>query len=75
MIAFDRFNQKLIERDQEIRPIFDDFDSEPTRNTVYILTGPKGCGKKVTLGHVLDVYRDKKNWVVARLSQSDNMLE
>lgn len=74
-ISFDRFNQKLIECDQEIKPIFDDFDFEPTKNIVYILTGPKGCGKTVTLGHVLDVYRDKNDWVVSRLSQFDNMLE
>ncbi len=74
-ISFGRTNEKIIQREQEIQPILEDFDSEPTRNTVYILTGPRGCGKTVTLGHILDRYRSKKNWVVARLSQSDNMLE
>lgn len=74
-ISFGRINEKIIEREQEIKPIFEDFDSESTRNTIYILTGPRGCGKTVTLGHIIDVYKDKKDWVVARLSQSDNMLE
>ena len=74
-ISFGRINEKIIEREQEIKPIFEDFDSEPTRNTIYILTGPRGFGKTVTLGHIIDVYKDKKDWVVARLSQSDNMLE
>lgn len=74
-ISFGRTSENIIQRDHEIQPIFDDFDSEPTRNTVYILTGPRGCGKTVTLSHILDVYREKENWAVARLSQSDNMLE
>ena len=74
-ISFGRINEKVIRRDHEIQPIFQDFDSEPTRNTVYIITGPRGCGKTVTLGYILDEYYKKDNWVVARLTQSDNMLE
>jgi energy-coupling factor transporter ATP-binding protein EcfA2 len=74
-ISFGRTNERIIQRDQEIQPIFEDFNEEHTRNTVYILTGPRGCGKTVTLSHVLDEYRNKKNWVVARLSQGDDMLE
>ena len=74
-ISFGRINEKVIQRDNEIHPIFDDFNSEPTRNTVYILTGPRGCGKTVTLGYILDEYYKKDNWVVARLSQDNNMLE
>ena len=35
-ISFGRTNEKIIQRDTEIQPILDDFDSEPTRNTVYI---------------------------------------
>lgn len=74
-ISFGRTNENIIQRDREIQPILEDFDSDPTRNTVYILTGPRGCGKTVTLSHILDIYREKDNWVVARLSQSDDMLE
>lgn len=74
-ISFGRINEKLIQRDTEIQPIFEDFNSESTRNTVYVITGPRGCGKTVTLSHVLDVYRNQDKWVVARLSQSSNMLE
>lgn len=74
-ISFGRTNEKIIQRDQEISPIFEDFNAIHTRNTVYILTGPRGCGKTVTLSHILDCYKDKKDWVVARLTQSDNMLE
>ncbi len=60
---------------KEVQPILEDFNTEPTRNTVYILTGPRGCGKTVTLSQILDIYRQKNNWIVARLSQSKNMLE
>lgn len=74
-ISFGRICKNVIERDQEIQPILQDFNTEPTRNTVYILTGPRGCGKTVTLSHILDEYRKKNNWIVARLSQSKNMLE
>lgn len=74
-ISFGRINGKLIQRDTEIQPIFEDFNLESTRNAVYVITGPRGCGKTVTLSHVLDVYRNQDKWVVARLSQSSNMLE
>ena len=74
-ISFGRINENIIQRERDIQPVFDDFNSEPTRNTVYVLTGPRGCGKTVTLSHILDVYREKNDWVVARLSQGDEMLE
>lgn len=74
-ISFGRVNEKIIQREQEIQPIFEDFNAKSPRNTIYVLTGPMGCGKTVTLAHILDAYHEKKNWVVARLSQSDNMLE
>ncbi len=74
-ISFGRTNEKIIQRDYQIASIFDDFNDINTRNTVYILTGPRGCGKTVTLSHILDCYKSKKDWVVARLTQSDNMLE
>ncbi len=74
-ISFGRVNKKVIERDQQIEPILEDFNSEYTRNTVYIITGPRGCGKTVTLSHILDIYREKDDWIVARLTQSKNMLE
>ena len=65
----------MIERDLDLQTVFDDFDSEPPRNTTYIITGPRGCGKTVALSHIIDVYRGKKDWVVARLSLSNNILE
>ncbi len=68
-------NMNFIERDKEIQPIFEDFNSEYVRNTVYTITGPRGCGKTVTLSHILDIYRAKDDWIVARLTQSKNMLE
>ena len=59
-ISFGRTNEKIIQRDQEISPIFEDFNANHTRNTVYILTGPRGCGKAVTLSYILDCYKNKK---------------
>ncbi len=74
-ISFGRINEKVIQRDKDIEPIFEDFNSTHSRNTVYILTGPRGSGKTVTLAHILDTYREKDNWVVARINQNDNILE
>lgn len=74
-ISFGRVNEKIIFRDRDIQPIFDDFDSAGSANTVYILTGPRGCGKTVTLSHILDQYRERNDWVVARLTQSNDILE
>lgn len=74
-VSFGRANTQIIERDSDLQTIFDDFDKEPAQKTTYILTGPRGCGKTVALSHILDHYRAQKNWVVARLSMTDNMIE
>lgn len=74
-VSFGRTNSQIIERDSELQDVFRDFEAEPARKTAYILTGPRGCGKTVALSHVIDHYRNQKDWVVARLSLSDNMLE
>lgn len=74
-VSFGRTNSQIIERDSELQDVFRDFEAEPARKTAYILIGPRGCGKTVVLSHVLDHYRNRKDWVVARLSLSDNMLE
>lgn len=74
-ISFGRINENIIQRNQDMQPIFDDFLCVSTRNTVYIITGPRGCGKTVSLSYVLDEFRKKDDSVFARLFQSDNMLE
>lgn len=74
-VSFGRSTKQIIERDADLQPVFQDFEAEPARKTTYILTGPRGCGKTVALSHVIDHYRERKDWVVARLSMTDNMLE
>ena len=56
-------------------PIYDDFLAESPRNNIYIITGPRGSGKTVALANVLEDFRGRKDWVVARLSESSDMLE
>ena len=74
-ISFGRVNQKAIDRQEEMAPIYDDFLAGSPRNTIYVITGPRGSGKTVALAGILENFRQRSDWVVARLSQGDNMLE
>ena len=74
-IAFGRTNKAIIDRQKDITPIYDDFLAESPRNNIYIITGPRGLGKTVALANILEDFRGRKDWVVARLLESSNMLE
>ena len=74
-ISFGRVNKKVIDRQEEMTPIYEDFLAESPRNSIYVITGPRGSGKKVALANVLEDFRGRKDWVVARLSEDSNMLE
>ena len=74
-ISFGRVNKKAIDRQEEMTPIYDDFLAESPRNNIYIITGPRGSGKTVALANILEDFKGRKDWVVARLSESSNMLE
>lgn len=51
------------------------FDSENPDFEVYILTGPRGVGKTVTLSVLENNYRKKKDWIVTDLNPEMDMLE
>ncbi len=74
-ISFGRVNSEIIGRDSSLLPIMDDFSSSSPRSTIYVITGPRGCGKTVSLSHLIDMYCEKKDWVVARISMCETMLE
>ncbi len=74
-ISFGRVNSEIIGRDSALLPIVDDFLSPLPRTTIYVLTGPRGCGKTVSLSHLVDLFRDKNDWVVARITLGNDMLE
>lgn len=74
-ISFGRVNKKAIDRTEEMTPIYEDFLAESPRNSIYVITGPRGSGKTVALANVLENFKGRKDWVVARLSENGNMLE
>ncbi len=74
-ISFGRVNSEMIGRDSSLSPIMEDFSSSSPRSTIYVITGPRGYGKTVSLPRFIDVFREKKDWVVARISLGDDMLE
>ena len=64
-----------IKRIVEAEKIIDDFSSDPIGNHVYIITGPRGCGKTVLLSCVANMLSKDKDWIVVDPGPKDNILE
>ena len=51
-ITFGEEPKSFIPRDKEIIQITDAFDSENPESKVFVLAGPRGCGKTVLLSKI-----------------------
>lgn len=74
-IAFGKAPTQIVRRDAELQPIREAFEMTNPVSDAFVITGPRGSGKTVALSNLLDEYRQKPDWVVARLNIADNMLE
>ena len=74
-ITFGEEPSNFIPRIAELNQITASFDSETPESKVYILSGPRGCGKTVLLSHIKHIYEEKKNWIAVDLNPYGNMIE
>ncbi len=66
--------QQYIERREENEEIISSFSAEPSFRRVFMIIGIRGSGKTVMLADIADYFRNKKDWIVLRLSSDQNIL-
>ena len=74
-ITFGRKPYSPIDRYSDLNDIFDSFDNLNPDSEVYILIGPRGCGKTVALSTVMNHYRELDNWIVLNINPEEDILE
>lgn len=74
-ITFGEEPDNFIPRVKEIEQITTSFDSETPESKVYVISGPRGCGKTVLLSHIKRMYDDKDGWITVDLNPYGNMVE
>ena len=74
-ISFGKKPYQYIERELINDEIMNELNAEIIQNQCFMLSGVRGSGKTVTMTHIENELRDKKNWSVIGLNAERNMLE
>ena len=73
-VSFGTAPTSLIRRENELLAIRESFDASSPRSRAFVISGPRGVGKTVALSYLLETYRQKENFLVARLDVGGDML-
>lgn len=65
----------IIPRDAELQEIYDSFLSENSNAQAYIITGPRGSGKTVSMTNISNRIKKLDKWIVVELNPDSDMLE
>jgi len=65
----------LISREPEFQSIYDSFLAESSNSQAYIITGPRGSGKTVSMVEIADRFKKMDKWLVVELNPDGDMLE
>lgn len=74
-ITFGKEPLELIHRGEVIDKILTSFSYENPTEQLYMLIGPRGCGKTVLMTSVANHFQNDKNWIIVDLNPHDNMLD
>ena len=72
-IIFGKQPSEVIERFDEEKEIIESFVNGNNPSPIYILTGPRGCGKTVTLGSIVSHFEKLDNWIVIDLNPHQDL--
>lgn len=56
-VTFGELPNSLVSREEEIKLIKESFDEESSETKVYVISGPKGCGKTVLLTYLSKTFK------------------
>lgn len=74
-VSFGERQKCFIPRENEFNEIISVFLSEDPRSKVYLIGGPRGCGKTVLLSEIKEYFDNKEDWITLDLNPFFDMLE
>ena len=74
-ITFGKEPLNPINRTDDTSKIIESFSNDNPFSKIFILTGPRGCGKTVTLTSLIKHYRNEKDWITVDLNPEYDLLE
>ena len=72
-ITFGKPPEKIIERPDIENEITDSFINDNRPSSLYILTGPRGCGKTVSLTSISNKFKAIDRWIVIDLNPEQDL--
>ena len=73
-ITFGKTPVEIINRSDIFNMITSSFDGKDS-NQLYLLVGPRGCGKTVTMTSISKHFKEEKKWIVIDINPHENILE
>lgn len=58
-VTFGELPNSIVSREEEIKLIKDSFDAKSPETKVYVISGPRGCGKTVLLTYLSKMFKDE----------------
>ena len=74
-ITFGKEPSPIISRDGNFKEIYESFLSPNPDSEIYILSGPRGSGKTVSMTHISNDFKKMDHWIVVELNPGEDMLE
>lgn len=65
----------IVSREMEFQAIYDSFLGESSNSQAYVITGPRGSGKTVSMAKIAAKFKDMDKWIVVELNPDGDMLE
>lgn len=73
-LLFGKEPSQLISRAPQINMVLESFNSEPSPQQVYVITGVRGSGKTVLMTEISNNLKKDKNWITVELNPQKDML-
>lgn len=74
-LSFGKKPLEYIPRLHQSETIISNFESQPSPNQVYMITGVRGSGKTVMMATIASHFFEDSDWIVLELSPERNLLE
>lgn len=74
-ISFGKVSTKPIDRENDFNEIYTSFTSATPQSNIYILSGPRGAGKTISLDIIKNYFAFKNDWIIVNVNSNMDILE
>lgn len=74
-ISFGKVTTRPIDREKDFSEIYTSFTSPTPQSNIYIVTGPMGSGKTISLSIIKNDFASKEGWIIVNINSNMDILE